>query len=851
MEWKEYEKKQQRTESICTFLIIFILVCGIIAEVICQTERSRFIIKDYDKLSLAIVQIQATVFTLTIALLALMGGKISDSYLGVKYNNFILNLKPIFYTQRNIIRASLLLLVAGIASQMLGLYNVVTSLFFITCILIWISANEIYEAYTGTERIDDEIHAYVIHKILYGKSSEKIDTMKSFCTEWKSKISCEANNSYEEHYKILRKMLFSMLENETERKEILSQCVEIDSELLNEEKKRACGISFINECYSTIIVFIRDNADQVKFDFTFNLFCEVYSNLCSAIRNMDISVVERTINWDNFTKLIISADIRLQRDVEELCLAEIETVENFGAFIGMYISTGKNQNDRASRKDEVWGEIFTNYPGGVNDKHNDEYLTAICKRDFMFAVTQIRYDSSDILTVFLYGRMNHEIVYYNNEYVYMVLKIHCYLYYLAYYESLTCVKQELIDKSRNLIKNTSVCEAFSCFIRKVFENDKNTFMFGNNKYDIFNEKLEGRLNRELGWYEAYPINGDAKCCIIYNAIRDFVVFLTAYLANYYNTQEFLLNVMSQSNASEYYLRYIIGRNVYSRLHTFLEIVNVQEVSIKNKSQEIYSMLIDDVHKEYKAYVLQDSWKVKEGTSEVTDNTDLKNKTSAYFNGKLAGLLDNNIAEDGSCKLITIRYYSDMKISELLVGEYEQIFINFIDYLVKELIKTTDVEIINKSKYSDNLYIDYFQSKINSVFIGSEFMLLTKGYDEREDIRKIINQSEHYLSGAYGYAIIVDKEALKFNLGEPKFDFQKVTIKESGAMYNSEKNNYTYEASSGMTIELTEDELIDYLDKSQRVMNIAIPVGIAVNKDSLINIVVDDNQQEKLLNSYRE
>lgn len=170
---------------------------------------------------------------------------------------------------------------------------------------------------------------------------------------------------------------------------------------------------------------------------------------------------------------------------------------------------------------------------------------------------------------------------------------------------------------------------------------------------------------------------------------------------------------------------------------------------------------------------------------------------------------------------------------------------------KKLMKMTNAEIINKSRYSDKIYIDYFRSKTNSVFIGSEFMLQTKEYDEREDIRKIIDQSEHHLCGAYGYAMIVDKDAIKIKFGEPKLDFQNVTIEESGAEYNSEKNDYIYEASSGMTIELPKKELIDYLNKSQKVMKIAVPVGGVVNKDSHINIVVDDDRQEKLLNSYRK
>ena len=74
---------------------MFIFIIGIVAEVIVKRGKSFFLVLNYDAVSLASIQVQAALFTLTIALVALLGGRITDEFLGVKYNDFILNIEPV------------------------------------------------------------------------------------------------------------------------------------------------------------------------------------------------------------------------------------------------------------------------------------------------------------------------------------------------------------------------------------------------------------------------------------------------------------------------------------------------------------------------------------------------------------------------------------------------------------------------------------------------------------------------------------------------------------------------------------------------------------------------------------
>ena len=110
---------------------------------------------------MTIIQIQATVGTLIFTIIALITGNISDSYIGVSISDFYLNLKPWKLTQKVLIVVSLGLCLAGVIFHSLGLYNIVFYLFIATLIAILISILEMYSAFKGRNKQNQEIEAYV------------------------------------------------------------------------------------------------------------------------------------------------------------------------------------------------------------------------------------------------------------------------------------------------------------------------------------------------------------------------------------------------------------------------------------------------------------------------------------------------------------------------------------------------------------------------------------------------------------------------------------------------------------------------------------------------------------------
>lgn len=159
--WKAIQKKQLKKEL---GFIAAIVICTIIGIILDLAKRPINICKcdNWSSLCLSILSIQGTVTTLVITVISLMSSKIERAYLGVSVNDFLMEVKPIFFKQNQIIKSDLILLPVGVVLYIVNAYWTLLLFFAISLILVQVSVNEVYEVFLGTEKIDEEIKAYVL-----------------------------------------------------------------------------------------------------------------------------------------------------------------------------------------------------------------------------------------------------------------------------------------------------------------------------------------------------------------------------------------------------------------------------------------------------------------------------------------------------------------------------------------------------------------------------------------------------------------------------------------------------------------------------------------------------------------
>lgn len=156
MNWKKIRKKQIKIEILYISLILACFAIGIICEYRVMHKTYRLTVDNYDAISLAILQIQATIQTLTIALLALTTSHMTKQYMGINYNDFLFNRKPVIFTQKRIIVVSLISLAVNLFIHMSGFYNLVTAIFLIACLLIIASVHQIYAVFSSSVATEEE-----------------------------------------------------------------------------------------------------------------------------------------------------------------------------------------------------------------------------------------------------------------------------------------------------------------------------------------------------------------------------------------------------------------------------------------------------------------------------------------------------------------------------------------------------------------------------------------------------------------------------------------------------------------------------------------------------------------------
>ena len=240
-EWKKIQKSCRTREMIGIIAMILFFIIGAICDWNVLVESNILIqIDDIESFSLTILQIQATVGTLIFTIIALITGNISDSYMGVSISDFYLNIKPWKLTQKVLIVVLLGLCLASVIFHSLGFYNIVFYLFIATLIAILISILEIYSAFKGRNKQNQEIESYVNYILESNAEYEKIlNIYQNFVLDWKKIVDSQDKQSYEKSLEIFEKGMSALWAYRTDEAVsfIEQQCYSMAYCLLGSDKK--------------------------------------------------------------------------------------------------------------------------------------------------------------------------------------------------------------------------------------------------------------------------------------------------------------------------------------------------------------------------------------------------------------------------------------------------------------------------------------------------------------------------------------------------------------------------------------------------------------------------------------
>lgn len=655
------------------------------------------------------------------------------------------------------------------------------------------------------------------------------------------------------------------------REELLSQCVELSRALFTSHSEDASlrGIEFVSNCYTQEWLFIRDYEEINGHEF--NLFDQVFEDFIAGFSEISIKKLDKNFHWWDFTETIIRNALFLKgRTKSQEKVHDIEAAKDFCSFLGRFISS--DQSVQVAIDKERWQDPlrFLTLKFTCPDELKLLANRSVAECFFNFMLPQVVNGDYDLIEDGWYRGLSLGASYkVPDDFVYSALKLHCYIYYLAYYETKACTSQDVLNSARAFITKGSTGRIFAGFIESIAESDANVMpeiVFSKYPHNIFNSDLEKNLRKDLRRYELMPGNFIAKRILADGVAQDFITFLSCYVGNSLHTYEVLNSIIAEERSPLFYMEYIQSDRS-DDLKQFFRIMGVPartfEINTENdvttsrekdtltiRSSAAYEELVNVIEKKYKDWTLDSAETGKKFSEEQFDEQSKKAEGALvkYLKESFSGLINEDIKTDtagniftrnGYHRYIILKYavFADTDVEKLVRESYDQIFIKFTNTLANGLWNGERVDKIEKDKMSDEKWISYLEEKKEKVVIGSAYALRPDDYSNRSKIKEWLDGTEHYTNGAYGDALILDRGSLKLDFRNAEIEVRPERIEETGVQPDPVSGMYRYAPSVNMPVDFTKDEFGQYLNNKRRIVNVSIEIGIEVDGDGKIGDLI--------------
>ena len=900
MNYKDIQANIKRKEIKWLACLTVILLCGIISEVLTRIGRTMIFIDDFPALALAVISIQATVATLVITVQSLMTGKMDEAFQGVSINDFLMNIKPWLFKQKRIIIVEFIGVGVNIFLQMFALYNMIIAIFCATMVLVLISILQVYEAFLGTERLNEEIVAYITDDLVECNKSDEnghqriLHKFEGFCRQWRDETTVQSKATYDEYlgtFKIFFEYLYS---DDKDRIKLLSECEKLSRLQLTSANTTITwrGICFVKDCYGQALVCTRDHDYKIKsISEGFNLLSGVFEDLLVAFRDVDIEKLEKDFHCGSFINAVIENSVNmldrylkmkkatdLTKDEAEKALkkppsikADLRSVKDFASYVGDYIASNSSKINI-----KTWGQQFDflNLRSYRNVNSNLDVLrnSATIGCYFNFILSQVKrgyYAVSREYYKWLRKSIHDQDT---DEFAYAVLKLHCYIYYLSFYETTECVEQTLIDSAKAFIYEENTRNAFRDYVEGICYTEKNVIdpeyaeviiRSGENVHDIFNSKLKERLYKDLRNSEFMPGNFVVKYMVMQDVAIDFVTFLTTYIGNSLQNYTVLDHIISEENSSLFYKKYV-SNECSKQLRSFFNIMEpsdnngilraetlgfAEDDNITLRVSAAYEELALKIKEKYKAYTLHTAHSDLKYTNEDYKKQGEKAAEDLlqFLKKRFRGIISNNLIQEENGNIfkrngyeraciLKIGIMSDTDIGEVIKTFYDRIYKVLILGIISKLHNAGFIKETNKSEKSDDEWLDFLKSHENVIALGAQGAFYSKNKIGIGEVLEWLREIEHYTYPGYGTAALIKEGCLKLDFRNIEFRVRPESFSEAignKTQPDPETGMYQYEPSVGMPVQFTKEELKDYLEDKRRVVEVFLDIGVNVAKDEMI------------------
>ena len=838
IEWDKERKRIVFLEFIALAIMAGIILFGGVCDICVSKGIVLLEVDNISDISLTLLQIQATVTTLSITIITLLSGNISESYMGVSISKFFIEIKPYVMKQKWIIVCEFSLIVCSAIAHLFSLYNLVFAIGVISLGLIIISLLEVYEVFKGRKSINSKIEAYI--RCVFEKESEYLPYAEDFLSEWKSVAFGQSYEEFEHYQDILNLLIKRILKKEKRIDDVNSFSENIARYLLehSSENCKIKGLKYVEDYYGNLWIWINNNnEDALKIEKPISLLNRISSEWLSAFNSLDAEMIEEKLDFERLSEFVIRVASWIGYSSDNN--SEVSTLNSLSRMLGGYINRQKEKGNLVNNK--YWENLVRDRYGyfsyNITEQTKSFYLESLAKRDFNICYGYLLSGQVDFVlnAVFLDGIANTYTLD-SSEFVFKNIMIHCYMYYLAFCETEACIDINLQEKIRALITRKDVIASIQNFIYRLSVNSK-----------ILDEDFEAKFEDTIEHYELFPKHSNGKTIIIDRIAREYFLYIVLLIERNSFNQDVVARLLDTDRYNQYLSDNSFKelRNRMLLMHPIFENEEINEQII----DDMLAVFVKIMSVKYKKKVLEEAAVCQREYESNEIQSNIENKIREELLSKIKDIYSNHIYSKSKSKT-----YNKLCVLNLIVptkwiederrDTYADYAIgNFTSWLIKVLHKDFDFEIIDRKRFrSDSEFRDFLTNNKYSELMGSTYVFGCTEYSLHTEHNDFLDSQicKYVKMCNVGAAVI--NNAVSVNVVEVKVEVFSPELGDIELEKNNETGNYSYSIMQGLKLDFEEKEMREYLHDDQKIIRVTLDVEISLrdNEGQSSGVVVVRN-----------
>lgn len=839
-DWKEKRRKTVKNEVVGICAMAVFIVIGLYCEFGLNSILGITDSKIDNNFVLVILQIQATIDTLTIAIIALISGSVSESNMGITFSDYYLNIRPLIFKQKRIIVSSILLLVINIGFYIAGWFCLILGVFVVTIVLILISINEIYLIFNGKRLAEKETKDY-INYVLAGKCDyrKKYIICMELIDDWKNVISLQSQEDYETYKEVFFYGMTALLNYGTQESltGVKEVCKKAEYCFLNSENStvQENGIELLEEIYEKVWKYILDNKEKINYQEPFNLFDEIDQYVVDVIKEMPPEKAQKYVRWDSFIEGIQRITFWIGFDKNNSSV-ELGNTYYFARFAGQYLSTHYNERYVLYWK-RTLESSFWSYKANIPEERIEDFLEARCivKFNYIYGFIENGLDFLVIDSFFCEAMAN--IFRLDEKYeVLLGLLVHCYLYYLSKRESEKVVAPEIRNCAEKIISHRDVKRVYQRFLEQLCIDSSS-----------LDSDMLKQMIKILRKYERF--NSRSKYLIIENVVEEYYLFIILYLSNTYHMPGLLERNLDENKYSGYVYENKADdtKDMLTVLYKLIDARGTSEQEIISKVELMYDEFSVFEKQKFKEKQMKKAvqnqiqyiWNVD--IEKVTNH--IKQMVKVKLTEKFKGIIVD--ADKGGevidIPVLSLFDYTD-SINENCVDSfcpnmYGQFSLG-LEWILRRRNVLDKVDRV-KDFADDKDYMNYLQANDLELLIGSKFVLANKEYSLTYEFNRLTENWEVIYTMLMENGLALKRDSVKVYIHSIEVIIRSQSISDEKQDYNEETGLYTYSIYSGMPIDFKENELEAFLHDNRKVIEISAKISVQTSRERVGTLIMEE------------